>query len=154
MEYFYIDLDGTLKTDIDFIGGTEKYEDSMGREYPYIIRPYAKEFITGLKEFGKVMIMTLASRPYTDYFMDKIGVNGIIDEIYTREELVMNRLIKNLPTYRLIENDWEIAQQKEKRILLAGGMFVKGETTIVPTYTGGEDGVLEKLLGEIQKEKK
>ena len=151
MEYFYIDLDGTLKTDRGFMGGTKKYEGFMGREYPYIIRPYAKEFVTGLKELGKVMILTLATRPYTDYFMKRIGIQDIVDEICSRETIEMNRLPKLL-SYRLIENDWDIAQEKEKYLLMAGGMFAKGETIIVPTYTGGEDDVLEKLLSEIRKE--
>jgi len=147
VKYFYVDLDGTLKTDVSFSGNSEKYIAFNNKKYFYQIRPYAKEFIEGLKTIGTVLLLTLSTKRYAEYFLEKIGVTNIVDEVYSRENI--SKLPKLL-SYVLIDNDAEVAVLKEKAILLAGGMFTKGETIVIPTYSGGEDGVLEKLLEEIK----
>ena len=150
METFFIDLDGTLKTDIDFneFGNCNGYEtyDVKRRSYPYKIRPYAKEFLTELKKLGNVCILTLASQPYAEYFIDRIGARDVVDEIYSRDRF--NDIVK-VSSYILVENDAGIA--KGKQCLIENGCMVfKRQTIIVPTYDGGEDDILLKLLEKIR----
>jgi 2-hydroxy-3-keto-5-methylthiopentenyl-1-phosphate phosphatase len=145
---YYLDLDGFLKTDVDFSGvgsGVKSFFHKGGR-YPYVIRPYAKEFIEKLKSKGNVAICTLASRKYAEYFVREIGVTELIDAIYSRENL------DNIPPpveYVLYENDEPIGRGKMSYIEKRGAAFKGGRLVVVDTYDGNDSD--DVLLKEMKK---
>ena len=53
--YYFVDLDGTLKTDRDYLGG--EILTPGGNHYGYIVRPHALKFLQGLSELGHVFII-------------------------------------------------------------------------------------------------
>lgn len=148
--YFFVDLDGTLKTDRDFIGGkkAEISEKLIGDKiHQYIIRPHVKEFLTILKKSGSVFIYTLSSLRYARFFVDEMDVKNLVDEIYSRDNL---EDLPKVPSYCIIENDPEIAKGKavwlEKKSII-----LKKQIIIVPTYNGNsDDNVLLNCLDKIE----
>ena len=147
-----LDLDGTIKTDVDWKsdGKHESYiSKKTGKEYKYKIRPNVKEFVEGLKEMWSVSILTLSSQPYAEYFVERMGIEGIIDEVYSRDRFDDIPMVSN---YLLIENDFSIA--KGKQCLLEKGLVFEKKTIIISTYEGNEDDKeLIKLLERIKLEK-
>ena len=156
METFFLDLDGSLKTDVDWKakGEYETYiSPKSGRGYDYIIRPNVREFILGLRELEgnncNVCILTLSSQPYAEYFVDRMGITDIVDEVYGRERF---EDLPNVVSYVLVENDIGIARGKEN-LIEGSGIVFKRETIIIPTYEGGGDDILVKLLEKIRLKK-
>ena len=133
MQYYFVDLDGTLKTDRDYQGGETL---SLGdNRYGYRIRPHALEFLQELAKIGKVFICTLSSLRYATFFIDKIGAKDVVEEIYSREKL--DKMPK-VPTYVLIDNDGAMA--KGKATFIERNNFVlKSKIVVVDTYAGNPD---------------
>ena len=146
--YYFVDLDGTLKTDRDYRGG--EILTLGNNRYGYIVRPHALEFLQGLAELGHVFICTLSSFRYATFFVDKIGAAKYVEEIYSRERL---EDMPAVPSYVLIDNDASMAKGKAA-LIEKKGFALKSEIVNIPTYSGNDDDTeLLKILDELKKTK-
>jgi hypothetical protein len=132
-EYYFIDLDGTLKTDRGF--GRGNLLTIGDNKYFYILRPFAKEFLSELSKLGDVFLFTLASARYASYFVKEIGAEPYIKGVYSRER--MGSLPK-VPSYVLVDNDEEIG--KGKRFWLEkNNIVLKNKFILAKTFDGSSD---------------
>ena len=149
---FFVDLDGTLKTDIGLDNDYNEIMEVNGRNYHYAERPHVKEFIYELSKLGDVYICTAASQAYAIKFVEKFGVQDKIKKIYSRD--TMNNVPEELMMdFVFIDNDYELA--KKKVYVMDKGRMSFGKKQIFITakiYYGEEnDGELLSILDACTK---
>lgn len=81
---FFLDLDGTLKTDPDYDfkhGDTVLSVDGNFGKYKFVARPFAKDLCEYLSSVGKLYLTTLSYKPYCNNALDVLGVSEYFSDV-------------------------------------------------------------------------
>jgi len=109
---FFVDLDGTLKSESRKNYRGNRSITCRGNTYSFDKRPGADEFLKELHWKGKVFLFTAASKLYAKKMLIDMGLSQYVDKIYARDSL-------NVPScenFVFIDDDVELACAKMKQI--------------------------------------
>lgn len=153
---FFVDLDGTLKTNHVKVGNQGSLYVTVGeKSYQFEKRPFVNEFIQVLSETGTVIICTASSREYCKNILQALGLNHVKNRL-TKEDIFLARLFPSLSKFPicddlfLIDDDNIISSIKWDLITKKAGPKRMDRLILIPTYEGGEDEELKKVLSLIQ----
>jgi len=150
---FFVDLDGTLKTEAGAKGPFEvnslNVEVGMNK-FEVGIRPHIHEFLQCAKSKGKVILSTASGRRYARKMLTAMGISNYFDEIVTAE--VFARGISNYPNCVFIDNDGESGELKMSKMASSMGRTVKrNDLWIIDTFDGDQkDTTMLELIDEIK----
>lgn len=152
---FMIDLDGTLKTDMDTDGPfeTPSFSVQAGKKgtYSFAIRPHAHEFLKAAKEKGHVYLSTAGGAGYATKVLNALGLESYFERLYTAEKFMNG--IPFFPNVVFIDNSNTMGQLKvEKMQGQSHRKSVRQDLWIVDTYNGGpDDTTLLEAIDDIKK---
>jgi len=138
---FFIDLDGTLKTDHIKVGFMGNLNIEVGdRHYQFKKRPHAKTFINELSKLGRVIIFTASSRKYCKKVLEALKLFKEEPLCLTKENIEAKSGIPHCESLFLVDDDKTVASKKWELISSVNpDSMPEDRLIIVPTYLGGED---------------
>lgn len=149
---FCIDLDGTLKTDPDFLcyGYDNVITVQTTRTYNMIPRNGIREFLRAAQAKGKVYLTTGAGTAYGEKVTAALGVREFFREIVGSDKMTTGRWPRFEGKIIWIDNDPE--GLKSKIAHLPDRMSLRQmDTWIIDTFMGEPDGTMQELIEEIEK---
>ena len=148
---FYVDLDGTLKTDHKANQG-DLVVRAAARTYRFDPRPGFREFLSALSRMGPVTLATAGGREYASKVLRKMGA----EDLFSRRVDAMSWR-NGLPFRQgavFVDDDLEMARMKVRCMRWPGTPSdeeADRRIVLVPTYRGGPDSALMDVLPEIRK---
>ncbi len=154
MYSFCIDLDGTLKTDVDF-DCPEDHPNKLRVQsgmfnYSFLKRNNVDKFLQACQKKGDLYLTTAAGGGYAKRCLKLLGIERFFDEIVDIEK----QIARNWPQMKgkmiWIDNDREGLNGKISR--LSPRLSSKEmDIWVIDTYMGESDNVMDELVAEIEK---
>lgn len=152
----FLDLDGTLKTDMDTNGPFESPSitiQSGDHNYTFVQRPHLHEFLDAVSKKARLVLSTAAGGGYARKMLKAMSIDSYFSTIIAAEDYRKQFVFKQGVRHIFIDNNAEMVQQKVNA--LSGGWASHGaqkEIWVVNTYLGDrEDKTLLELKAEIEK---
>ncbi len=147
-----VDLDGTLKTDVDSKGDFQTQTiivKSGNKSYTFAVRPYLHEFLSSCKSNGDLFLGTASGKGYAEKVLNAMNIRDYFDRVYTVEDFS-----KGIPYFDncvMIDNDSEIGLIKLSKIAFSRKPPTRRDLWTIDTFTGlAADHTLLDLIGEIK----
>lgn len=157
MKYvFCVDLDGTLKTEVDFnVKKTLKSTSDIikvkiDKVYEMIPRNGIKDFLNIAKKKGKVYMTTGGTTEYGEKIAFGLGIRNLFDEIVGFDRMIAQDWPILDGKIIWIDNDPIILDKKIKNLPLNKNTK-NMEKWIISTFMGIEDQTMQELVQEINK---
>lgn len=151
---FFIDLDGTLKTEAGakppFEVGAVLVESGM-KKYEVGIRPHIKEFLEFAKTQGKVVLSTASGRRYARKMLIAMDIHQYFDEILSLESF--NRGIPHYSNCVFIDNCEKSGVNKMDKMASSGynAKIQRHDLWTIDTFDGSKDDTtMLDLIDEIK----
>jgi hypothetical protein len=148
----FIDLDGTLKTDMDATGPFEVPSMTVqcgNKIYTFGQRPHLHEFLDAVSKKAELILTTAATRNYAKKVLELMNISDYFSRIIAREDFVNGYRFLYSHKYILIDNDAEMADLKMNKLKGLGMSNAEKEIWTVDTFQGNKD---DKTLLEILEE--
>lgn len=149
---FCVDLDGTLKTDMDAVGPWEVESITIvsgPHQYTFAPRPNVKKFLEAAKSKGQVFLTTAAGGGYARRVVKALGIDQYFDRIIAAEEF--NRGIPFLKNCIFIDNNPEMGLLKMDRMQKPSTIPTRQDLWSVDTFNGNsDDKTMLELVAEIE----
>lgn len=150
----FIDLDGTLKTDISSL---EPFEvppitiESGEHSYTFGQRPHLFEFLDAASKKAKLVLSTAAGGRYARKVLKALNIDSYFSLIIAAEDYHKQFIFRTGTKYIFIDNDPKMVQQKVDALSGTMGMNqrVEKEIWVIDTYHGNKD---DKTLLELKEE--
>jgi hypothetical protein len=149
---FFVDLDGTLKTEAGAVPPFQvdivEVESGMNK-YDIGIRPHIHDFLKCAKSKGRVVLSTASGRRYARKMLRAMGISHYFDDIISAE--VFSRGIKHYSNCVFIDNDGESGELKMSKMASSRGSTIKrNDLWIIDTFNGStDDTTMLELIDEI-----
>lgn len=149
---FCIDLDGTLKTDVDFECPDNHPEklvvESPSYSYSFLKRNDIDAFLSACRKKGRLYLTTAAGGAYAKKCLKLLEIEHFFDEIVPIEKQLMRHWPQMKGKMIWIDNDSQGLDGKIARLsysLAAKEM----EKWVIETYMGKPDKTMMELVSEI-----
>ncbi len=147
-----VDLDGTLKTDVDAKGDFQTQTiivKSGNKSYTFAVRPYLHEFLSACKSHGDLFLGTASGKGYAEKVLKSMNVRDYFDRVYTVEDF--SRGIPYFDNCIMIDNDSEIGMLKLSKIAFSRKPPIRRDLWTIDTFTGmASDHTLLDLIVELK----
>lgn len=153
MYSFCIDLDGTLKTDVDFDCPKENPDkltiQSGFSSYSFLKRNNVDRFLQTCQKKGKLYLTTAAGGGYAKKCLKVLGIEQFFDEIVGIEKQMGRNWPQMSGRMIWIDNDRDGVRGKISR--LSPSLSTRQmDVWVIDTYMGDSDNVMEELIREIE----
>ena len=149
----FLDLDGTLKTDMDTNGPFESQSITIKigeNSFSFVQRPHLHEFLDAVSKKAKLVLSTAAGGGYARKMLKAMNIDSYFATIIAAEDYRKQFVFKQGVRHIFIDNNAEMVQKKIDA--LSGGWASHGaqkEIWVVNTYLGDK---LDKTLLELKEE--
>jgi len=142
---FFLDLDGTLKTEFDKNIGSMTITEPI--RHVFEPRPFAKEFLTAISSLGKIYLCTASPRAFATSCLKQMGIDDYFDGVFARESYA-----NGIPFFSkiiFIENNRDLGEKKINCIKNNENADIL--LIVIETYNGNkEDKELISVLNSIK----
>ena len=149
---FFIDLDGTLKTEAGAVPPfeVEVVEVESGiNKFQIGIRPHIHEFLQCAKSKGRVVLSTASGRRYARKMLSAMGISHYFEEVVSAEAFACG--LSHYPNCVFIDNDGESGELKMAKMASSrGGAIKRNDLWVIDTFNGAtNDTTMLELIEEI-----